>query len=422
MHYTWHADPEIEFRIHNDLIFIREAILKRMQPQIHSILLVGAFGRGEGTVIKTRDGISVLSDYDIFITLKGNRRLAYLWRYLKFNRSIKRLAFELSHSLGIKNIDLMLKPQSYYRTSDSLCLEKYDVLNGHVLLWGSENPVDWMPTVLSSHIPLSEISRLLRNRGVGLLLAALYLDENSMDIHLRQKILTECHKAIIAMGDAYFILNHKYDSSYHQRLLCARHQSDTFFGLPGLREDYIQALHYKLSPDMETVEAIDLSAMWQRVVKQFEHVFRQVEQNRIGRPFQTWSEYVSLNPDGVSMRRLVMNTMGLKGIPRSVAAFRRLWVQSHSGRMTAALVCLLFGRMTTVSEPFWQRAGDLLLLPAGESVTRTWRELVRFYVYDLYLGTPSEPPRTEVQPSGHRSNRFYQDKQTCVGFKTRECA
>jgi len=69
---------------------------------------------------------------------------------------------------------LAIKPYFYFAKVRNLKIENYEVRNGHYLLYGKSDPCLAMPEWDAKNLPLFEGTWLLRNRGLGMLIAGLY--------------------------------------------------------------------------------------------------------------------------------------------------------------------------------------------------------------------------------------------------------
>jgi len=207
-------------------------------------------------------------------------------------------------------VDLSPKPLSYFKDK-TLKIENYEVKKGHILLYGKKNPTHLMPDWKASDIPLFEGTWLFRNRGLGLILAALYfINHPNIPRTKKENFIIECNKAQIAMGDAALLLAKKYHYLYHQRHKIA--QASDFFHIPNgetLKTMYTRALAQKLNPDFSQYENSNLIESWFDIRDTFLSFYKFFEQKRLNRAFAIWTEYAELGKpeDRLDLKRLAGN-------------------------------------------------------------------------------------------------------------------
>ena len=71
MHYTIEKYSEIDAKIEKDQVLINSKVLGLLGDHVHSILLCGGFGRGEGSVYVKNGLVQVVNDYDITYPSQG---------------------------------------------------------------------------------------------------------------------------------------------------------------------------------------------------------------------------------------------------------------------------------------------------------------------------------------------------------------
>lgn len=295
--YTQHADPAVDAFIQGQLDVITGELVRMMNGDLESVVLSGGFGRGEGSIrIDTKGIIRVVNDYDIDVVYRERfwRLPSRIYAQLRYRNRLKSLADKLAEKLDIKQIDLQLRaPSAYARTSAlSPRLAEYDTRYGYRLLYGAADPVRSMPPFKASDIPAFEGTWLLRNRGVGLLLARLYLHHDQLPEDKREYFYIEVNKAILAMGDALFIASGTYNHSYARR-------RDRIDGV--IPEDcphgtelarlYRAAAEYKLIPVNEMYPGMTPAELWTHVNGLYSDFFLYYEHIRTGRVYSSLHEY-----------------------------------------------------------------------------------------------------------------------------------
>lgn len=294
MTYTAYNDVEIDQKIQTDLDYIASEIVELLGEHADVILLYGGFGRGEGGVVVENGDVRIVNDYDIFIISSKRTKLGYLRLYRKYNKSLNKLAVRLAKELSIKQIDLGFKPYWYFCDADAVRVENYEVKQGNVLLYGKSNPTKLMPEWRASDLPLFDGAWLFRNRGVGMLLAALYFIKNGeIPENKIEYFIIECTKAQLAMGDSTLLLKGEYSCSYQERLNIAHSLSESAIPVAGLnlKTNYIEALNQKLKPNFSQYEERDLVKWWFDIAEAMDAFYKYYEAKRIDSAFASWDHY-----------------------------------------------------------------------------------------------------------------------------------
>ena len=200
--YTVKGSAGLDARIDADLARIVEVA----EPYSSAGILLGGYGRGEGTPYILPDGSQApFNDYDLVVIvdrLDSNTRQLF-----------EALAQQLTKELGIP-VDLYP-----YRMHDlpkcEFSLLNYEMKYGHKVAWGNEHILDAMPSYPHGAVPLSEGSRLLLNRGKLLLDIKQRLSRSeslSKEEHIR--FIKFIYKVWLALGDCALLVEGKYDISY----------------------------------------------------------------------------------------------------------------------------------------------------------------------------------------------------------------
>lgn len=289
------GDPAVEAFVREQLNVIVRALAELFGPRLQAVVLGGGFGRGEGSVLRRPDGtLHVVNDFDLEVILHPRplRRAGRLLDKLAYRARLDRLARRLADQLDIKQVDFALKDGADYAVA-SPRLSDYDLKQGHQCLYGARNPVEAMPAFAAADIPAFEAAWLLRNRGIGLLLARLYPNpDGSLPGEKLENFQVEINKAALAIGDALFILNGSYHCSYAER---AGRIDELRTDKPGFGDAHIQAYRiaaeYKLRPRPEQYPGIAPSGLWQQTNDRYARFCLEFESRRIGRRFAGAQDY-----------------------------------------------------------------------------------------------------------------------------------
>ncbi len=385
MHYTIDKNPKVDAKIAQDQEYINSHTLSLLGDHVHSILLCGGFGRGEGTVEVRGDEIHVVNDYDITIVLKERNRLKYAMLYRKYHAPLQALAEKLAMDLKMKQVDLCLKPLAYFENQATLKIENYEVKQGHVVTHGEDDPTQCMPDWKPEDIPLFEGTWLFRNRGAGMLIPALYfMCEEGTPEHKKENFVIECGKAQLAMGDSILLLNRRYHHLYSERL----HSLDTLYvsDVPDGEKivmHYREALEQKLQPDFQKFYERDLVAWWFEIVGLMDHFYRFYESKRLEVVFNDWIEYSDLSkPEDRFETKGFLGSMIRK--PRALFSNNKLWMNYRKAKKsyTIALVPLiLFSHQRDMFySSYMARAASLLGVSMDGNGREDWLNLVRTFL------------------------------------------
>jgi hypothetical protein len=200
--YTLKGSKSLDERIDADLKRIAEAV----SPYSRAGILIGGYGRGEGTPFIHPDGSqSPFNDYDLVVVVD------------RLNRSIRgqlqMLEKQLSGETGLP-VDLCPYPLSRLHTCE-FSLLNYEMKYGHTVLWGADDILAPLPAYPHDAIPLPEGSRLLINRG-KLLLDMLTRLASSEPLSAEERIRFRKYtvKLLLAFGDCALLAAGQYDISY----------------------------------------------------------------------------------------------------------------------------------------------------------------------------------------------------------------
>jgi hypothetical protein len=384
MTFTIQHNSAIDTKIGEDLKIITSAVVREIGTLIQSVLLVGGFGRSEGSVYVEPGQITVLGDYDIFLCLRALNKVQFAWHYRRQQQNMHRLAEQLAEQLRIKQIDLVLKHRSYFNTNAAPTLEQYEVKHGHKLLYGNPDPCTRMPEWTAQEVPRDEFIRLLRNRGMGLLMAALYSDGPNFR-EQRENFIVEVNKAWLAIGDFLLYQQGNYHVSYRQRLQhLADAQCDFRFPWTFVKSRYRQALEFKLTPDWEMFAHTDLNAWWLETKQTWLAMLQEEEARRSGRPWQSWSMYAQRSTQRLPYRQIATNWLRSSGAS-AADRYRRLWYVSHPALMLASISLLLQARETAgyKNEPVQELAG-LWSWGRVHDVAQSWSAMAKMVLAILH--------------------------------------
>ncbi len=245
--YTSIGSGQLDAKIDSDLRRIAEAAA----PHARAGVLLGGYGRGEGTPFINPDGSQApFNDYDLVVVVD---RLGKPVRE-KFQALEKQLTAEL----GLP-VDLCPYRNSHLRRCE-FSLLNYEMKYGHQVVWGDEDILGSMPPYPHEDIPLAEGTRLLLNRGKLLLdiQRRLALPE-PLNEEERIRFIKFINKAWLAFGDCTLLAEGKYDILYAVK----KKRIPDLENCPGrdaVVAGYLQAIELKEWGDFQPLEDFDIAA------------------------------------------------------------------------------------------------------------------------------------------------------------------
>ncbi len=313
--YSRNASDEFNQCLHGILVEIADEVERSLGDNLVALVLGGGYGRGEGGVVWANDREMPYNDLDF--TLIVARKNGVPWNRLN----------AIGHSFG-KKLDIHVDFSRPLTLQDveqwPHWLMWYDLLNGHVVLKGT-------PDILSRHAPASlleplpviEGTRLLLNRGAGVLWALRILRgvEESPDADFVRR---NYYKCALALGDALLIAYERFTTQYLGRdelfanLEQDRHEVRAF----GLQSLYRQALQFKFRPD--EIPHTDLREQdLHRISELWGAVFLHVEMVRTGLTWPSLKGYVEWH--GIREGDQHSSSLILRNVTRNLQMGRLSW-------------------------------------------------------------------------------------------------
>lgn len=282
--YTLRGSAQLDARIDADLARIRE----RAAPHAAAGILIGGYGRGEGTPFILPDGTQApFNDYDLVVVVD---RLDPAVR----NR-FRSLEKTLSRELGL---DVDLCP--YLRRALPRCefsLLNFEMKYGHRVLWGDPHILGAMPDYPRNAIPRTEGTRLLLNRGKLLLdLRERLARTDPLTDEERVRFIKFIHKAWLAFGDCALLVTGQYDLAYAVK----RQRIHSIPGCPcreAVITGFLQAVDLKEWGDFQALADYDVAGGSEAVRDQFLRFF-------------PWYRAQADEGEGTALKNLARNLAG----------------------------------------------------------------------------------------------------------------
>ncbi|VGO21301.1 hypothetical protein SCARR_03373 [Pontiella sulfatireligans] len=226
------------------------------QPHALAGILLGGYGRGEGSPFINPDGTqSPFNDYDLIVVVDKKSK--------ELRRKLNAQETQLTEELGLP-VDLCPYISSHLRRCE-FSLLNYEMKYGHKVVWGDENILSAMPDYPHSAIPFSEGSRLLLNRGKLLLDIQQRLAEATpLTEEERIRFIKFIHKALLALGDCALLSSSQYDISYHVKKERIQHIGNCP-ARTSVINGFLNAVELKEWGDFQALENYDIAREFNRV-------------------------------------------------------------------------------------------------------------------------------------------------------------
>jgi hypothetical protein len=283
-------------------------------PDLVAVVLGGGYGRGEGGVQGVGGIERPYNDVDLFVVMTGARR----WP----QATLERLARLRAPDLGVP-VDIGRPLTVPAIEAWPAWLMWHELLHGHVVLYGP-------PDVLTAHAsaaawgppPAIEATRLLLNRGAGLLWAwrvVRGVDRPTDPDFVRRNRL----KAEQALGDAWLIAHGRHRTALDGRAddLAALRREHPDVALRSDPHVYRQALAFKRRPDTPPLTQPGERTLAE-TAERWRTTWLHLEAGRTGRAFadaQAYAAWDGLREPGPSTAQRLAN------VARGVRLGRPSW-------------------------------------------------------------------------------------------------
>ncbi len=256
--------------------------------KLEALMLGGGYGRGEGGVLKTETGDQPYNDLEFYVFIRGNRWL----NERRYRDGLHQLAQELAATARVELEFKIISLDKLRRSSASMFY--YDLVMGHRWLWGEESQL----TGCAHHreallIPPAEATRLLMNRGSGLLFALEKLQRRPFTEADADFVGRNLAKAQLAFGDAVLTAFGQYHWSCrqrHERLQKLATIEDLPW-LPQARVQHAQGLEFKLHPHRALASPATLQRQHEELAALGLQIWLWLESHRLGQPFLSARAY-----------------------------------------------------------------------------------------------------------------------------------
>jgi hypothetical protein len=350
-HFTvYETRPDIDAAIRADLDFL-SASLRRADPGTQALVLVGGFGRGEGSVLIEGDQVRPVNDYDLVMVTTDHVDRDEL-------RALRR---QLADSLSVTWVDVTPRSPAALRRLP-FTIYNYDLKYGSRVLYGDPAILAQIPSMDPRRMPLVEAELQFFTR-LWCFLGAFSTDylAHPPGAEAAFFLTNQMSKAILACVDTMLIIDGQYHHSYRER-------RDRFLRRRGDRGQLAElarwAAEFKLRPTRNMEH--DPVALWRTVRSVYLQTWLEFAGRRYRRLGGDWQAYAwRYRWNGFNLLR----RLGHLILRRSLHYERKL-------RVDVAQLYLLLAFDGKREAPGWlARAKRQLMSVAGHDVTAlTWDE------------------------------------------------
>jgi len=231
-HYTGLGDREADLKLASVLALVAKDIAALNLPRLKGVYLGGGYGRGEG-------GSPFYNDLDFFVltdnaseTEKDDIAVAL---------DVIAMAYAPQFGDGFHVDFCRAKNRADFRKDeDRIMIQEF--LRGFVPIYGKAESLSFLALREAAELPISEATRYLVNRGMGLLMARRSAETEFTRVNI--------NKAVLGAGDAMLVAEGRYDWDIRRRAAA--------LSLPA----YDRAVAFKFKPVGAVAGWEDAAKMW----------------------------------------------------------------------------------------------------------------------------------------------------------------
>ena len=242
---------EINNKLNSDCKILVDGILEALDDLPEAILLCGGYGRGEGSWFEDEQGNpNPYNDYDLaVITDKPLSRDKY-----------RVLRKELAIKIGINWVDIDCYTHAQLNRMYPT-IHNVDLFYASKVLWGNEEWRTKYKQLDSDSIGKEDITKLYVTR-MWTLLGSLTSEERDLNVEEARFFKNQMAKGVLAGCDMRLVANHRYTTSYRERvkIICNELLNDS--ADKSLCE---WAIREKLNPSSQRMLMNEVKALYDKV-------------------------------------------------------------------------------------------------------------------------------------------------------------
>lgn len=256
--------------------------------KLEAVLLGGGYGRGEGGVLRGPTGDRPYNDLEFYVAMAGNRHV----NEFRYHQRLDILGEILTH---LADAEIELKIGSLAELAASpVSMFSYDLIAGHRLLWGTAQRLRGCDDHgCPESIPSAEATRLLMNRGSGLLFARVELEREPFTPAAADFVRRNIAKVQLACGDAVLTACGRYHWSCRERHHRLERLADGEPSpwLDAVLRHHVAGVEFKLHPVAGGIARDPLIALHREVTALALQCWLDLEARRLGRAFPSARAY-----------------------------------------------------------------------------------------------------------------------------------
>ncbi len=307
MRYTTTGSEVFEAKVDQDMkLIVKTLAYSSIGTHLQAIILIGGYGRGEGTPFATHEGQVPFNDYDLFVISTASPQTV--------KPILHHLEELLSKKVGIP-VDLAYIQEKKLAEME-FSLMNTEMRHGHRVLFGNKHILDQMPPFSIQALPKTEGTRLLMNRGYLLWENDRALESGDIDPRQIKKYIWKNH---LAYGDCILLAFGDYAIGYQEkRDLIEKYRSDG--SIPDVQrtiDEYKQAIEFKLTGNERLWPQGNLHELQKNAKKQFHTFFLWYEGRRLKHKLASTEKYREVlgregSPDYPKWKAALLNLYYLK--------------------------------------------------------------------------------------------------------------
>jgi hypothetical protein len=289
--FTRDGDVWLERHLDEICTSVLHGVRQIAHGRLEALLLGGGYGRGEGGVLKTPNGHRPYNDLEFYICLRGipqlNRR--------RFGGKLDHLAEALTKN-ALVDIEFHIISLAQLRRAQP-SMFYYDLVVGHQRLHGDASAFQHCEHHRDARLlPPAEATRLLMNRGTGLLFAKEKLARHILSATDKDFIARNIAKAQLALGDAVLTSCGQYYWSCLERQRRLATLPATIRSLPWfdeLRHHHALGVEFKLHPYRSITATEVLRHDFHQISELMLQVWLWLESQRLQQNFSSARHYAT---------------------------------------------------------------------------------------------------------------------------------
>lgn len=269
--YTVGADPGAEARVAADVARMAAAFTAAV-PELDALVLVGAFGRGEGSMVHDAAGWRPLNDYDLVLVHRGAAP------------DVDPVRRALARELGFDHLDVEVI-ESARLAALPASMHAFDLKYGGRVIAGDARALERIPAIAPEQVDLGPARLLLFNRLTCLLEGVTERDLVAPPAHAF-RMAYMAHKVILATASARLARMGRHAVHYAER-------ARRFAALYPAEAPLVEAsTRFKLAPPAAVA---DPRALWFDARDFYLAEIAAVVAQTHGRPFASWSDFARVH-------------------------------------------------------------------------------------------------------------------------------